>query len=89
MYESPKPFARKFRFFFSKKKIVESIFKRTNFEEYLHDRIKVTESITTTTIFLMYTCDQFLQYFILYQLWIVDLKHVLELQHVLSCPDSG
>ena len=24
-------------------------------------------------------CHQFLQYFILYQLWIVDLKHVLEL----------
>ena len=26
---------------------------------------------------LLYTCHQFLQYFILYQLWIVDLKHVL------------
>ena len=24
-----------------------------------------------------YICHQFLQYFILYQLWIVDLKHVL------------
>ena len=27
----------------------------------------------------MYLCHQFLQYFILYQLWIVDLKHVSEL----------
>ena len=30
-------------------------------------------------ILQLYLCHQFLQYFILYQLWIVDLKHVSEL----------
>ena len=29
--------------------------------------------------FGLYLCHQFLQYFILYQLWVVDLKHVLRL----------